>query len=390
MALAILDKYAADPDFREVLRTHGAAAIPPIAQADAGPQTIAFLQAKTRRSFRESLALSALFAAGENGQATIRTIKNDGLERVAQLSDSTIQFYQFLPLYDVIHLGNVMRRGYAPTSGEMTWALVDGCFVVADVLSLAAVQPEGAVAAEAIRSEVKGAVRQGVKSAGRELAEAGGESAGEAIVRQEAVKGIERAAAEGTSTVTERLARWWTVRSAGGVYQVLRRLPEALPRLSLAQITEMAGPLCTKAGIRLTDVAARPVLEGRRRGRPANPARARVEIPDGADAPGGRRRRRIPEDGGAFIEPQAAESREIRILLFSSVLVQREVAYRSHMADRLPRGRTGRVSMGRMGVRQSSEQKVGLSHTRLFLAARLLRIVQRPQLASGDGLRQRE
>ena len=57
MALAILDKYAADPDFRDVLRTHGAAAIPPIAQADAGPQTIAFLQAKTRRSFRESLAL---------------------------------------------------------------------------------------------------------------------------------------------------------------------------------------------------------------------------------------------------------------------------------------------------------------------------------------------
>ena len=25
----------------------------------------------------------------------------------------------------------------------MTWALIDGCFVVADVLSLAAIQPEG-------------------------------------------------------------------------------------------------------------------------------------------------------------------------------------------------------------------------------------------------------
>jgi hypothetical protein len=251
MALAMLDKYAADPDFREVLRTHGAAAIPPIAQADAGPQTIAFLQAKTRRSFRESLALTALFAAGENGQATIRTIRNDGLKRVAQLGDSTIQFYQFLPLYDVIHLGNVMRQGYAPTSGEMTWALVDGCFVVADVLSLAAMQPEAAAAAEALRSEVKGAVRQGMKSAGRELAEAGGESAGAAIARQETVKGIERAAADGTSTATERLARWWTVRSAGGVYQVLRRLPEALPRLSLSQITGMAGPMCARAGLKL-------------------------------------------------------------------------------------------------------------------------------------------
>ncbi len=257
MALAILDKYAGDPDFREVLRTHGAAAIPPIAEADAGPQTIAFLQAKTRRSFRESMALSALSMAGENGQETIHMIRTEGLERVAQLGDSTIQFYQFLPLYDVIHLGNVMRRGYAPTSGEMTWALVDGCFVVADVLSLSALQPEGAAAAEAIRSEVKGAVRQSVKSAGRELAEAGGESAGEAVVRQETVKGIERAAAEGTSTAAERLARWWTVRSAGGVYQVLRRLPEALPRLSLAQITGMAGPMCAKAGLRLT--AWRPI-----------------------------------------------------------------------------------------------------------------------------------
>jgi hypothetical protein len=257
MALAILDKYAPDPDFREVLRIHGAAAIPSIAQADAGPQTIAFLQAKERRSFREALALSALSMAGENGQATIRTIRRDGLERVAQLSDGTIRFYQFLPLYDVIHLGNVMRQGYAPTSAEMTWALVDGCFVVADALSLAALQPEGAAAAEALRSEVKGAVRQGVTSAGRELAEASGESVGEAIARQEAVKGIERAAAEGTSTATERLARWWTVRSAGGVYQVLRRLPDALPRLSLAQLSGMAGPLCTRAGMRLS--AWRPV-----------------------------------------------------------------------------------------------------------------------------------
>jgi hypothetical protein len=91
-----------------------------------------------------------------------------------------------------------------------------------------------------------------MKSAGRELAEAGGESAGEAITRRETAKGIEWTAAEGTSAATERLARWWTVRSAGGVYQVLRRLPEALPRLSLAQISGMAGPLCARAGMRLT------------------------------------------------------------------------------------------------------------------------------------------
>jgi hypothetical protein len=174
------------------------------------------------------LALAALFASGDNGQAMIHTIKDDGLERVTELNQSEIRFYQFLPLYDVIHLGNVLGRGHAPTSGEMTWALIDGCFVIADALSLAAIQPEGAVAAESIRAEVKATAREGAKSLGRELTE------------------------RGASTASKRWARWWTVRSAGGMYQVLRRLPEALPRLTLAQLTELAGPVCTRAGLRLT------------------------------------------------------------------------------------------------------------------------------------------
>jgi hypothetical protein len=252
MALVMLDKYASDPDFCQVLRTHGAAIIPPIAQADAGPETLAYLGAKARRSFTESLALAVLFASGDSGQAMIHTIKNDGLERVAQLNQTGVQFYQFLPLYDVIHLGNVLRRGHAPTSGEMTWALVDGCFVVTDVLSLAAVQPEGAIAAESIRGEVKAAVREGVKSVGRELTSRGAESGGKALARHELGTSLEQAAAQGTSTVSRRMARWWSVRSAGGMYQVLRRIPEALPQLSLAQMTQIAGPLCTKAGMRLS------------------------------------------------------------------------------------------------------------------------------------------
>ena len=168
------------------------------------------------------------------------------------MNQTGVQFYQFLPLYDVIHLGNVLRRGHAPTSGEMTWALVDGCFVVADVLSLAAIQPEGAIAAEAIRGEVKAAVRAGVKSAGRELTASGGESTGKSLARHELGSGLEQAATQGSSTVSRRWARWWTVRSAGGLYQVLSRLPEALPRLSLAQMTQVAGPLCAKAGMRLS------------------------------------------------------------------------------------------------------------------------------------------
>jgi hypothetical protein len=251
-ALAMLDKYASDPDFCQILRTHGAAIIPPIAQADVGPEALTHLQSKSHRSFSESLALAVLFASGDNGQAAIRTIKNDGLARIAQLNQPGVKFYQFLPLYDVIHLGNVLRRGYAPTSSEMTWALVDGCFVVTDVLSLAAIQPEGAIASESIRGEVKAAVREGIKSVGSELASSGAETGGKSLARHKLANGLEQAAAQGSSTVSRRLAEWWSVRSAGGLYGVLSRLPEALPQLNLAQISQVAAPLCAKAGMRLS------------------------------------------------------------------------------------------------------------------------------------------
>jgi hypothetical protein len=251
-ALALLDKYASDPDFRQILETHGAAIIPPIAQADAGPETLKFLTSKSRRSFSESLAVAVLFASGDNGQATIRTIKNDGLARVNQLNQTGVRFYQFFPLYDVIHLGNVLRKGHAPTSGEMTWALVDACFVVTDALSLAAIQPEGAIAAESIRGEVKAAVREGVKSATSELTARGARSAGKSLAAVELGSGLEQVAGHGTGTLSRQWARWWSVRSAGGLYQVLHRLPEALPHLNLAQMTQLASPLCAKAGMRLT------------------------------------------------------------------------------------------------------------------------------------------
>jgi hypothetical protein len=251
MALAMLEKFGVDPDFCDILRAHGAAVIPPIAQAVAASEAVTQLQSKQRRSFTESLALVALFASGDSGQAAIRTIKQDGIERMAQLTQSEVRFYQFLPLYDVIHLGNVVGRGYAPTTGELSWAMVDGCFVVADVLSLAAVQPEAALAAEAIRSEVKTTARLGVKSAGRELAAGSAASAGEAAVRRELGGGLKKGARDGVGTLSGRIERWWAVRSAGGLYQVMRRLPESLPLLSIRDLSQVAGPLCARAGMRL-------------------------------------------------------------------------------------------------------------------------------------------
>lgn len=244
MALAMLTKYAADPDFREILRTYGPPIIPPIAQTDAGPELLAFLRAKPQRSFTESLALGISFLSGDSGQGTIRTIKADGLERVAALNSTDLQFYQFLPLYDLLHLGRVLGRGQAPTTGEMSWAVVDGCFVVADVLSLAALQPEGAVASEIVRAEVKAAAREAAKTLGREVAQEGAEVAGRAVGRHLAADGVEDAAG--------RLARWWAVRAAGGTYQVLRRLPEALGRMGVVEVADLGRPLCLKAGLRLS------------------------------------------------------------------------------------------------------------------------------------------
>ena len=117
--------------------------------------------------------------------------------------------------------------------------------------SLAAIQPEGAVAAEAVRSEVKAAAREGARSVGRELAEAGGESAGKSLALSRASREpLEAGGTAAAEAASGRVARWWAVRSAGGVYPVLQRLPDALPRMSLTQVVAMARPLCVKAGIK--------------------------------------------------------------------------------------------------------------------------------------------
>jgi hypothetical protein len=247
MALTILDKYAADADFREILRADGPAVIPPIARADSAPEALALLKSKPRWSWSERLAHSVLALSGDSGQTTIRLIKDDGLSRVAELDKTDVEFQQFLPLYDLLHLANVARRGYSPTSGEMAWAVIDAGFVIADVLSLAAVQPEGVVAAEAARGEVRSAVKRAVGSTGREAIEAATTDATQALARRGVLEGVEDAA-----TGSARLARWWTVRAAGGTYRVLRRLPEALPKLTTAEIADLGRGLCSKAGLTLT------------------------------------------------------------------------------------------------------------------------------------------
>ena len=247
MALAMLDKYAADADFRAILARDGAAIIPSIARADTGPEALALLKSKPRWTWSERLAHSVLNLSGDNGQATIRLIKKDGLGRVAELDSSEVGFAQFLPLYDLLHLANVARRGQSPTSGEMAWALIDGCFVVADVLSLATVQPEGVAASEATRAEVRTAVRHATATVGRDAVEDATADVARLATRRGVAEGVE-SAAEGSA----RLARWWAVRAAGGTYSLLRRLPEALPKLTVGEVADLGRGLCVRAGVHLS------------------------------------------------------------------------------------------------------------------------------------------
>lgn len=244
MALALLAKYESDPDFLEIVRAHGPAVFPAIARADQAPEVLAYLRGKTGRSLVESLAMGIQSLEKESGQATIRRIRHDGLERVEALDSTELQAYQFLPLYDLVHLGRVMTRGHAPTGGEVTWAVVDGCFVIVDVLSLIALQPEGTAAAEIARAELKAAVREGTRTLARELTE----EAAEAVVKA----GAREATTDGVAQATEQASRWWAVRKAGGPFAVLKRLPEALTRFDLPQIAEFAGPLTQRAGLRLS------------------------------------------------------------------------------------------------------------------------------------------
>ena len=126
--------------------------------------------------------------------------------------------------------------------------MLDGCFVVADVLSLTAMQPEGAAAVEVVRAEVKAASREGIKTTGRDITQEVAQTASKTLVRQ------------GTETAAEKASRWWAVRTAGGTYRLLKRLPDAIAGLPLPRITAMSRTFCAKAGLHLSEFAPRRFL----------------------------------------------------------------------------------------------------------------------------------
>lgn len=245
-ALAMITKYGDHEGFREILRRDGPGVVPQIAQADASPELLAELGAKSERSTLEHVAYALTKFSGESGQQAIDLIKRDGLDRMEELGETHTAFYEFLPLYDLLHLGNVARKGYSPTKGEYAWAVFDAGFIIADVLSLTALQPQAVVASELARSELKTVAKGAARSAGRAATESTAEVAGRVATR--------RAAVEATDAAS-RASRWWVVRSAGGLFETLRQTPEALGKLSLREATEMSRPFCARAGLRLSQWA---------------------------------------------------------------------------------------------------------------------------------------
>ena len=238
-AAVMLEKYASDTQFREILRRHGSAIILPIAQSDMSPELVAKLREKASRTTTESLALGVMSLSGDSGQATIQIIHDDGLARVAQIQNSNISAVEFLPLYDLTHLANVLTKGYRPTSGEWSWALMDGAFVVADVMSLFAVQPEGVVAAEMARGQVK--------TIGKTAAREGAET----VVDRSVKAGLQTGEQLAESSA-RRANQWWAVRSAGGLQKVLKQMPNAMNRMTIGQVEEIVRPLARKAGVTLS------------------------------------------------------------------------------------------------------------------------------------------
>ena len=90
-----------------------------------------------------------------------------------------------------------------------------------------------------------------MKTLGRDLVTTGSDVAGNAVVRNEAARPRLRRGARHFSGVEKAgpmVERALGRRPLPGA----ERWPEAVPRLSVAQLTEMAGPLASKAGLRLS------------------------------------------------------------------------------------------------------------------------------------------
>jgi hypothetical protein len=229
-AAAVAAEKCADSDgFRRIVERDGAAAVVAVAAAVSAEENRAFLAEKSDRTWSEAFALAALRLAGDSGEQTINLVARDGINRVRFLAEPSLEYYQLLPLYDLTHLGGVMFQGYRPTRGELAWAGLDAGLVAFDALSLLALQPEGAVAAETARAGAKSATKVAAKTAAREAVEHAAESVAQRVAGR----------------ATEQLVE--TAASHAG-----RQAVAAVEQAGSASSTRLAGSLAHRIGVRLS------------------------------------------------------------------------------------------------------------------------------------------
>ena len=253
MALAMLDKYAADPDFREILRGHGAAVIPPIASTDSG--------ALERSPISGARQAHVHRVARPGGPLRLRRQRpgddpHDQERRPRARGPARSNQRPVLPVPSLVRRdppGQRPATGLCADVGRNDLGVVDGCFVITDVLSLAALQPEGAVAAEAVRSEVKAAVREGAKTVS-ETSSSSRHRVGRKVLGPRRGGNRARGSRESGRVSGRKKAGAMVVRCdpAGGLYQVLQAVSRSPAAAEPGPVDRDGGPAGAKAGLRLS------------------------------------------------------------------------------------------------------------------------------------------
>ncbi len=157
------------------------------------PRCQQFRQLLGRLDHRVVAYLAEAEAAGSLTATRYARLMERGLDELQAWSAPPSMMVEMLPLYDVVHLGWVLAKGYTPTHGEVVFACVDAGFTAWDIATLGA----GKSLTSAAKITAKGGA-----ALSRELVEVGRQAATKAAVR-----GLRDAGPRLTTALAARLSR---------------------------------------------------------------------------------------------------------------------------------------------------------------------------------------
>ncbi len=231
-ALVILTKYGADEQFLDLLDRDGPAIIPPIARADAAGLVQLEIQQRPTRAWDDWVALGILYLNQTDGQEVLDAIAEHGLESLAAIDPFGTASGALFPLYDLLHLVQLVGQDHSSTRSALSRSVLDGCLRVLQTIRPSAIPETNPRTDAASTLEARSTVRNAARALGRDLSDAELKA-----TYQESVR-------DGRD--------WLAVRQAGGIYALLVRMPQVLDQLDLRDLNAIAQPLCRKAGIQLS------------------------------------------------------------------------------------------------------------------------------------------